>query len=378
MMRAGKTSYFFTLTLAFSCVSSLYSQGDAIAPPGSHSIGWVLSDPESVGLSTDRLMAMDSIIRHGDFRSVTSLLIARHGRLVHETYFDSEPLGLRNTRSLTKTVTGMLIGIAIDKGMLSGVDAGVLAFFPDREPVRNPDPRKDSITVEDFLTMSSCLECDDNNSFSRGNEERMYLIEDWIGFTLDLPVKGFPAWVPKPENSPYGRSFTYCTAGVVTLGGVLQRATHMRVEDFAAKNLFGPLGINRVEWQFSPLGLAMTGGGLSLQSRDLLTLAQLYLNHGVWNGRRIISDRWVTISTTPKAEVDDNTEYGYLWWLRKFTSGAKHFTAYYMAGNGGNKAVVFPDLDMVAVITTTNYGMRDAHELSDRLLTDYILPAIRQ
>jgi CubicO group peptidase (beta-lactamase class C family) len=378
MMLTGKTMSVLVLTIASASLFSLFAQNRTTTVTNVHVGEWTRTSPESAGLSADRLGAMDSIVRHGDFRRVTSILIARHGRLVHETYFDNEPLSLRNTRSLTKTVTGMLIGIAIEKGMLSGVDARVLAFFPDREPVRNPDPRKDSITVGDFLTMSSCLECDDNNSFSRGNEERMYLIEDWIGFTLDLPVKGFPAWVPKPENSPYGRSFAYCTAGVVTLGGVLERATHMSVQDFAAKNLFGPLGINRVEWQFSPLGLAMTGGGLGLQSRDLLTLAQLYLNHGEWNGRRIISDRWVTISTTPKAEVDDNTEYGYLWWLRKFTSGTRDFTAYYMAGNGGNKAVVFPDLGMVVVITTTNYGMRDAHQLSDRLLTGYILPAVRQ
>jgi CubicO group peptidase (beta-lactamase class C family) len=337
---------------------------------------WPTVSANSAGISGDRLQAMKGLVRSGELKKIGSVLIARHGKLAYEVYFDGDAGTMRNTRSATKTVTSMLVGIAIDKGNLHGVDAPILPFFPDKQPLQNPDPRKAKITIEDFLTMSSLLECDDNNDFSRGNEERMYLIEDWIKFTLDLPIRGFPSFSNKPQNSPYGRSFSYCTAGVSTLGGVLERATKMPVPDFAMKNLFAPLGAQKVGWTLSPMGMAQTGGGLGLRSRDLLKLGQLYLNGGVWNGTRVVSEQWVKTSTQPHARVDENTEYGYLWWLKRFKSGEKNFPAYCMLGNGGNKVAVFPDLDMVVVITSTNYSTRGMHEQTDRMLTDFILPSV--
>jgi CubicO group peptidase (beta-lactamase class C family) len=331
-------------------------------------------EPAAVGLSQDRLRAMESAIRAGDFKKITSILIARQGKLAYEMYFDDQgPDALRNTRSATKSITDILIGIALDKRQLKSVDAPVYAFFPERR-IQNPDKRKQQITVEDFLTMSSLLECDDWNNFSRGNEERMYLIEDWLQFTLDLPIRGFAPWAAKPQDSPYKRSFSYCTAGVFTLGRVLERATKTPVPDFANQNLFGPLGIAKFKWPMSPLGEAQTGGGLEMRSRDLLKLAQLYANGGEWQGKRIVSETWVKNSTSPHAQIDDETDYGYLWWIKSFGPEGNGKRAYYMSGNGGNKVAVIPALNMVVVITSTNYNTKGMHEFTDKILSDYIVP----
>lgn len=319
-------------------------------------------------LSTSGFAGLEEAIESGDLVKIGSVLVSQHGTLLYEGYFggtDTETL--RNTRSATKSVTNMLIGIAIDRGHIPSVDAAVLDFFPDTPPVYYPDPRKARITIEDLLTMSSCLECDDSNEFSAGNEERMYPREDWIQFALDLPIRSMP------ES---GRSFSYCTAGTVVLGGLLERATGMPVPAFAQRYLFDPLGITALQWQFTPLGTAMTGGGLELRSLDLLKLGQVYLNGGTWEGRQLVPAQWVAASIRPHVRIDETTEYGYLWWLPEFSVDGRTVRACMMAGNGGNKVAVFPELDLVAVITSTNYGTRGMHEQTARILTEFVLPAV--
>jgi CubicO group peptidase (beta-lactamase class C family) len=335
--------------------------------------------PEGAGVSIEKLHAMESAVRSGDFKKIGSVLVARHGKLIYEGYFDGDASTLRDTRSATKSVTDILVGIALGEKKLSGVDARVLPLLPEyARKLQNPDPRKDKITIEDFLTMSSPLECDDWNDASRGNEERMYVVEDWAQFILDLPIRGHMHLGEQVEPPPYGRYFSYCTGGVFTLSEVLQKATGERTDHYAQDKLFTPLGISDVQWVYSPLNIPQTGGGLRLRSRDLLKIAQLYLDGGDWQEKRIVDEKWVRASTHPHARIDDDTEYGYLWWLKSFKSGGKSYPAFFMSGNGGNKVVGFPGLDMAVVITSTNYNTHGMHEQTEKLLTDYILAAVAQ
>jgi CubicO group peptidase (beta-lactamase class C family) len=137
----------------------------------------------------------------------------------------------------------MLLGAAIDDGLVTGVDAQAADFFEDLRPFANDDPRKNAITIEDLLTMSSGLECDDWNSFSRGNEERMYLVEDWSNFFWDLPIKNRPSWEIPDDDGGFGRLFAYCTAGAQLVGEIVERATGESAPEYAAHRVFAPIGI---------------------------------------------------------------------------------------------------------------------------------------
>ena len=335
---------------------------------------WPRATPEEAGLKSSLLAEMETEIHAGKFGPVGSVVIARHGKLAYEGYFAGDASTLRDTRSATKTITAMLIGMAVERHKLKGVDERVLALLPNHaKRLQNPDPRKQAITIEDLMTMSSPLECDDWNDASRGNEERMYVIEDWAQFILDLPIRGRMHLGETEEPPAFGRNFSYCTGGVFVLSEVIEKATGQRTDRFARQALFDPLGIGQATWFFSPLGTPQTGGGLRLTSPDLLRLAQLYLDGGKWDGKQLIDADWVKRSIEPHARIDEKTAYGYLWWLKTFNEAP----VAYMSGNGGNKVAVIPSLDMVAVITSTNFNTRGMHDLTDTILAKYVVGAAR-
>jgi CubicO group peptidase (beta-lactamase class C family) len=316
---------------------------------------------------TDEILRrLDAEIRRGTFGTITSIVVAQGGRIVHEAYFEGGAQTLRNTRSATKTVAGMLVGLAIEHGDISGVDAPLLSFFADRAPFAHDGPAKRAVTLEDLLTMSSALDCDDGDPASPGNEELMYETPDWLRFALDLPMR----------SPPDRGTWRYCTAGVTALAGVLERATGHPVEEFARLHLFAPLGVDDATWFRSPTGLVQTGGGLEMRSRDLLALGQLALDEGTHAGHRILAAAWVRASLQPHRRIDDVTDYGYLWWLRTLPLGASTTRVALMQGNGGNKVVVLPELEAVAVITSTNFDTPGMHAWTDAILVDHLLPLL--
>ena len=376
MTYANTSSCFFSRSLCLAAALCAAVSAGAATPTND----WPQATAALQSRTREAMAPADKLIRDGKFEAITSVLIARHGSLVYEAYFDAEGQdALRNTRSATKTVVSLLAGQAIADGKLAGVQAAVLPHMrlaPALSQLVKQDAVKRAITVQDLLTMSGPLECDDWNQWSRGNEERMYLLEDWVEFFWTLPRRGFAAWTSKPADSPYGRAFSYCTAGVTTLGVAVANAVGETLPRYAQRRLFAPLGIQTAQWQHLPTGPAQAGGGLALRSRDLLKLGQMVLDQGRWQGQQVVPAAWVKESLTPRARMEDGTDYGYLWWLHHLQVGGSSIQTAAMNGAGGNTVQIVPTLNAVVVITTTNYQVRNAPRLTLRLLTEHLLPAL--
>lgn len=326
--------------------------------------GWETASFEEQDISRAEMVEMLDRARAGEYEGVSSVLLARRGKLVLEAYFGQwERDDLHSTRSAAKAITSALLGIAIDKGYIESVDNPLLPYFPEYEgELENWDERKREITLAHLLSMSSGV---------KGNEDAMYPTDDWIKFYLEQPLAAAP-----------GRQFSYATSGVVALGSVITRASDLRVPAFTDKYLFGPLGIEEYRWSITNSrgnqGLAMTGGGLNLRPRDMLKFGQLYLNDGVWQGERLISSAWIEASTQKHATSDlYGEDFGYLWRMIDREVAGRTVRSFEAWGNGGQFIMVFPAFELVAAFTGENYGKFPEMERPFEMMERFVLPAMQ-
>jgi len=194
---------------------------------------------------------------------------------------------------------------------------------------------------------------------------------------LALPVKGFAPWMTRPEDSPHGRAHAYCTANSFVLGAVLEQATKQPLADYAAQVLERPLGITASKWNRSPEGIGMGGGGTRYRSRDLARLGELVLAEGRWQGKQLIPAGYVRAMVSAQASAGDGSDYGYQWWGLRLPVDGQQTTVWTMSGKGGNYVFVMPEKKLVAVITSQAYNRSYAHPQSRRILTEFLLPALR-
>ncbi|MBB5865487.1 serine hydrolase [Xanthomonas sp. 3058] len=338
--------------------------------------GWPVASAAATGWNPAVLAQMEQALATDLAPATTSVLIVHNGVLVYEHYLgDADRQTLHDTRSLTKSVTGLLVGAVIERNLIPSTQAKVYDYFSDRQ-WQHPDPGKRDISIEDLLTMSSQLECNDDNAFSAGNEERMYVSADWTQFALDLPIRGYAPWMQRPAQSPHGRAFSYCTAGSFLLGAVLEKATGQRLQAFAAQVLEKPLGIEHAQWNVSSEGVGMGGGGTRYRSRDLAKLGQLLLAQGRWQGRQVIGADWIRAMTSVHAQAREDADYGYQIWHFLFPVRGVQRDTWAMSGNGGNYVFVVPEEQLVVVLTRSAYNTRQMHQQSHRLLSDYVLKAL--
>lgn len=324
--------------------------------------GWVISSPEQQGFGPALLCAMGKGVMDGKLANVDSIVVVRHGVLVYERYFDyPNQLSFHVTikhvgNSMTKSVVSLLVGIAMDRGLIKDPDTPIFSYFPEYADLRTPE--KDRITLRNLLTMSSGL-----NSFDFEPMLRRY--HDPYRHALEMTLVRDP-----------GISFEYNSLGTELVGAVLQKVSGKAVDILARENIFAPLDINDIDW-YGRLGngVPMSSSGLSLRPRDWAKIGQLVLNHGVWEGKQIVPASWIAQSTTEQIKARKPYEYGFQWWLgRSLTEGrVVEWTA--ALGFNAQKTIIIPEFDMVVVF---NASLESAQMVAPEieLLNKYILPSI--
>ncbi|MFT6333814.1 MAG: CubicO group peptidase (beta-lactamase class C family) [Saprospiraceae bacterium] len=331
-----------------------------------------INDGLKTGILTDEFKNPELIIDmvketiKGNHSDVHSILIYKNNKLVLEEYFYGYDINTpHQLRSATKPFIGCVLGIAIDKGFIKSETENLLPFFTSKyKDISNLDSRKAKLTIENMLMYRHGLDCENNNPDSKGNEQSMMGSEDWVKYTLDLPMVAEP-----------GIFSSYCTGCALTLGNLVEIATEEDIEVFAKENLFDPLGISNYDWTFEPNKTSMTTfSQFSLTPRDLVKLAKMYKDGGKWNGQQILSESWVN-----KTFNMDEGDYGYLWQHKYFVIDGQQYNSYLATGNGGQKINIWPKLDMITVFTGGNYNSYALYGKStppNEMIPNFILKAI--
>lgn len=315
----------------------------------------------------NRIKELKGRIEAGEFKKINGIVVIKNGRILIEEYFNGENRdSLHDPRSVGKSFASTMAGIAIGEGYLKSEDQTLKEFYSIRS-FANYSPDKENVSIKDLLTMSSAFDGDDDDGSSPGNEENMYPTTDWVKFALDLPVS-----LTRPRDQ-----WHYFTAGAMLMGDLLNKTVPGGLEKYADQKLFRPLGI-KYEWQYTPQHVPNTAGGIRLNALDFAKYGQLYKNGGRWNGQQILSKEWVNKTFTKYRPIPGRPGefYGYLFWNKKYQVKGKSLEMFYCAGNGGNKIFVFTDQPLVIVVTASAYGMPYAHPQVDKMMTEYILPAV--
>ena len=339
---------------------------------------WPLATPKAVGLNGAVLDSIAGEIAAGQHGYVDRFLVIRKGHIAYDrrfardygtiygdsartrgplnqhdlnspyNYFNSwwhpyyRQRDLHSLQSVSKTVTSVIIGIAVTRGAFPSLDTPVLSFF-DTTTVKNLDDRKRRLTIRHLLTMTAGFDWNENVPYedptnAAGLMEGSY---DWERFVIDRAMMEEP-----------GSRFNYNSGATQLLSHIFFKATRTDIEEYAALHLFAPLGVERWFWKRTPAGVVDTEGGLYLEARDLAKIWYLFLKDGMWDGKRVVSSEWVRASVTPAVAVGPSPNaprYGFKWWLYP---DPRDTSRYIWSGNGfgGQFPMVFPNDDMVVVV----------------------------
>jgi CubicO group peptidase (beta-lactamase class C family) len=324
-----------------------------------------------------RFAQMEQAIAGGLYPKVHSVLVFQNGKTVYERYFNGYRRdSLHDTRSSFKSITSLLVGIAIDKGLIKNVDQKVCTFFP-QDTAFNSDPLKRQMTIRNVLEMRTGLDCEEWND-THDCESEMENASDWVKFSLALPMKNAP-----------GTVWAYTSCASMMLSGIIEKASGMSVMRFAKEYLFSQLGITNYKWTIDPSGHGMTAGSFYIRPEDMLKVGEMVLNRGEFRGKQIVSREWIRESTRAEILIPEGSfvkssrstaatpqpaYYGYQWYNEVIKTPTGSYTMVFASGNGGQYIIIIQQLQLVVVFTQGNFGSRVAKQAFD-ILAKFILPS---
>jgi CubicO group peptidase (beta-lactamase class C family) len=344
--------------------------------------GWDVAALETVNLDAAPFRALDKYLAALPEPNIHSLLVLRRGALVYERYFSGEDqawgrhLGhvsfsaenKHDVRSISKNVTSLLTGIAIDRKMIGSIDEPVFKFLPAYADLCTPE--RSGLLVRHLLTMSAGFEWNQDvpHSDPMNSETRMIRSRDPLRFALKASTVDTPGEV-------------WCFSGGTAeiLGAVVQNATGQPLDRFARECLFGPLGITDFEWiKYPRSGIPAASSGLRLRPRDMAKLGQLVLQRGQWNGQQIVTGQWIDASIAPQIWAPNYALfYGYHWWVSRSLIRNHEIQWAAGIGLGGQRIYIVPSLDLVMVTTFGCYATPELLTLPLQLLNRYVLSAVK-
>ena len=282
--------------------------------------------------------AIESLHTSLDSYPINAEVIVRNGVMVDEYYKNGyDENSVFTLQSTSKSITAALIGIAIDKGYIEGVDVPISTYFP--QILEFGSEYKNQLTIWHLLTHTTGLDASDTTNWND-----WLASENWVDYVLDRPTVSRP-----------GTVFNYFTGNTHLLSAIIQQATGKTAYDFGKEYLFDKLDMDSVQCTTDPQGISDGGNGFALDIYDMAKFGQLYLNNGVWEGEQIFSSEWIEQSTTLQFDrTSGSADYGYQWWVRSF--GEQNYPAYFAQGHYGQYIFVVPDLELVVAFTSHYEG----------------------
>jgi CubicO group peptidase (beta-lactamase class C family) len=322
------------------------------------------ADPEQVGFASKLRERLEALLREGQAPSLHGVVVVRDGRPALEWYGAGNdwswgtprghvtfgPETLHDLRSVTKSVTSLLYGIALGQRRVPPPGAPLLAQFPKYADLAS-DERRAMLRVEHALTMTLGLEWREDIPYtsSENSEIAMEMAPDRYRYVLERPI------IEEP-----GQRWRYCGGATALIGAMIERGTGMKLRDFAQEALFSPLGIDAFEWMAGSDGVASPASGLRLTPRGLARIGECVASGGRWAGREVVPAQWLEAAHTPRVTIAQGFEYGYQWYLgssQRPAGGSWRWAA--GQGNGGQRLLLVPEIALVLAITCGAYDSVD-------------------